>query len=152
MYGANINLKDRLGPDQEDNAVMLMKFKGGQIGQTEDSFSAVVPQFSERLEVFGTKGSIEYPWTFLSPIKCYSLVDIGYVAEKAEMTKGLTFPLVEEYRIHGFFDMFSEFLNCIERNTRPNENFEQGYVVNEIIDAAYRSMRSRTWERVRYTL
>ena len=30
----------------------------------------------------------------------------------------------------------------------PRETFEDGYVVNTIIDAAYRSMRSGRWEAV----
>lgn len=35
-----------------------------------------------------------------------------------------------------------------ELGTAPMETFEDGVIVNRIIDACYRSMRSGTWERV----
>jgi hypothetical protein len=32
----------------------------------------------------------------------------------------------------------------------PRETYEDGWIVNTILDAGYKAMRSKTWERVRY--
>ena len=34
--------------------------------------------------------------------------------------------------------------------TVPSETFEDGVIVNTILDACYRAMRSGTWEKVQY--
>jgi predicted dehydrogenase len=40
------------------------------------------------------------------------------------------------------------FVECVAKNQMPRETFEDGYVVNCIIDAMYRSMTSKRWEPV----
>ena len=42
-------------------------------------------------------------------------------------------------------DMF----NACEEGRQPAENFYDGYVVNAVLDAAYRSAESKQWEPVR---
>ena len=39
-------------------------------------------------------------------------------------------------------------IGAIEQNTAPKESFYDGYVVNCILDAAYRSAKSKQWEPV----
>jgi predicted dehydrogenase len=42
------------------------------------------------------------------------------------------------------------FLDCVARQQKPRESFADGYVVNCVIDAAYRSAQSKRWEKVEY--
>jgi hypothetical protein len=44
--------------------------------------------------------------------------------------------------------MFADMFDALERGTEPMETFYDGYVVNAIIDACYRSAKSGAWEAV----
>ena len=44
--------------------------------------------------------------------------------------------------------MFMDMFNSLEKNTQPKETFYDGYVVNCILDAAYKSAKSKLWEPV----
>jgi len=39
-------------------------------------------------------------------------------------------------------------LDDLKKGTKPGEDFYDGYVVNEIMDACYRSVKSKKWEPV----
>ena len=56
----------------------------------------------------------------------------------------------DEAWIYGYREEMRHFINCVARNQVPRETFEDGYVVNCILDAAYTSMTSKRWERVTY--
>jgi hypothetical protein len=44
--------------------------------------------------------------------------------------------------------MFTDMLNALDQGKNPREDFYDGYVVNAIMDAAYRSAQSKRWEPV----
>ena len=44
--------------------------------------------------------------------------------------------------------MFADMFNALESGKAPQENFYDGYVVNAVLDAAYRSAKSKLWEPV----
>ncbi|OGW54264.1 MAG: hypothetical protein A2Y81_12400 [Nitrospirae bacterium RBG_13_43_8] len=73
----------------------------------------------------------------------------GYVAEKAETEKGWLFPVGDEVVELGYTDMLTDMFNAFENKTEPKETFYDGYIVNEIMDACYRSAKSKRWEPVR---
>jgi hypothetical protein len=73
----------------------------------------------------------------------------GYVAEKAETEKGWIFPVGDEVVELGYTDMFTDMFNALESKKNPRESFYDGYIVNEIMDACYRSSESKKWEPVR---
>ena len=72
----------------------------------------------------------------------------GYVAEKAEGEKGWLFPVGDQLAELGYVQMFARMLDALDSATEPIETFYDGYVVNAIMDAAYRSMESKLWEPV----
>src|SRR5207237_7294329 len=72
-----------------------------------------------------------------------------YVAEKAETVSGWLFPVGDEVSELGYVDMFTDMFKAMDEGRQPMETFYDGYVVNAIIDACYRSAASRTWEPVR---
>ena len=45
--------------------------------------------------------------------------------------------------------MFMDMFNSMENGKEPKETFYDGYVVNCILDAAYRSSKSKLWEPVK---
>jgi hypothetical protein len=44
--------------------------------------------------------------------------------------------------------MFTDVFNAFEKGRQPKETFYDGYVVNAILDAAYRSAKTKLWEPV----
>ena len=44
--------------------------------------------------------------------------------------------------------MFTDMFNAIDEGREPMETIYDGYVVNAVIDACYRSAKSRKWEPV----
>jgi hypothetical protein len=72
----------------------------------------------------------------------------GYVAEKAETSGGWLFPVGDVVSELGYVDMFGDMFGAIEEGRAPRESFYDGYVVNAVMDACYRSARSRSWELV----
>jgi hypothetical protein len=73
----------------------------------------------------------------------------GYVAEKAEGQTGWLFPVGDEVNELGYVHMFQDMLDAWEAGHEPMETFRDGYVVNAIIDACYKSMKTGHWEPVR---
>ena len=72
----------------------------------------------------------------------------GYVAEKAETSAGWLFPVGDEASELGYVDMFSDMFDAMDEGREPMETLYDGYVVNAIMDACYRSAASRAWEPV----
>jgi hypothetical protein len=102
-----------------------------------------------RDEVAGTEGTI---WTnhFLrTGFELFSSGEgAGYVAEKAETTSGWMFPVGDEVVELGYVDMFADMFDALDSGREPLETFYDGYVVNAVMDACYRSAESRRWEPV----
>lgn len=131
----------------EDNAVMLMRFRDGQIAQAEVSWTSR-GGLDLRNEVYGTEGVIFTDVTRETPIKVFSRPGAGYVVEKAESETGWLFPPIDEAYTYGYQEEMRHFLECLRTGERPRENFDDGLVVNTLLDAAYASMKSKKWESV----
>jgi len=69
----------------------------------------------------------------------------GYVAEKSESSAGWLFPVGDEVSELGYVDMFSDMFRAMDEGRAPQETFYDGYVVNAIMDAAYRSAAAHAW-------
>lgn len=131
----------------EDNAVALLRFEGGQLAQMELSWTAR-GGLDLRNEIYGTRGAIFTDVTRGTPIHAFTLGSAGYLVEKAEADVGWVFPVPDEARVYGYHEEMRHFVECVARNQPPRETFEDGYVVNSVLDAAYRSMKSKRWEPV----
>ena len=44
--------------------------------------------------------------------------------------------------------MFTDMFNSLEKKKAPKETFYDGYVVNAVLDAAYKSAKTKLWEPV----
>jgi predicted dehydrogenase len=135
--------------DAEDHAIGLVKYENGAIGQFEVSWT-FRGGLDLRDEVMGTEGTI---WTNSFLRTGFEMFTTGksadYVAEKAESNSGWLFPVGDELNELGYNHMFMDMFNAIENKTAPKETFYDGYVVNSILDAAYRSAKTKQWEPVK---
>jgi predicted dehydrogenase len=134
--------------DAEDHAIGLVKYENGAIGQFEVSWT-FRGGLDLRDEVMGTEGTIWVNSFLRTGIEMFTTGKTGeYVAEKAESNSGWLFPVGDELNELGYNHMFMDMLNAMEEGKEPRETFYDGYVVNCILDAAYRSSRSKQWEPV----
>jgi predicted dehydrogenase len=132
----------------EDNAIALIRFESGAIGQFEVSWT-FRGGMDLRDEVAGTHGTIWLNHFLRTGFEMFTAGgEGGYVAEKAETTAGWLFPVGDEVAELGYVDMFSDMFGALEAGAAPRETFYDGYVVNAIMDACYRSAKSRSWEPV----
>ena len=72
----------------------------------------------------------------------------GYVAEKTDEDTGWVYPVPDETHVHGHDAMMADVVESVPAGREPRETFRDGYAVNAILDAAYRSIRSGHWESV----
>lgn len=134
--------------DSEDHAIGLVRYENGAIGQFEVSWS-FRGGMDLRDEVVGTEGTIWLNHWLRTGIEIFSSVGSqSYVAEKSESSKGWMFPVGNEASALGYLDMFQDMLSAYESGRNPRENFFDGYVVNAIVDSAYRSIESKRWEPI----
>ncbi len=132
----------------EDNAVAFIRFESGAIGQFEVSWT-FRGGMDLRDEVAGTNGTIWLNHFLRTGYEVFTAGGTGgYVAEKAETAAGWLFPVGDEVSELGYVDMFSDMFDALDGGTTPRETLYDGYVVNAVMDAAYRSARSGAWEPV----
>ncbi len=134
--------------DAEDNALGWVRYENGAIGQLEVSWT-FRGGMDVRDEVMGTDGTIWVNNFLRTGFEMFTAGGKeGYVAEKAETGKGWLFPVGDEVVEMGYTDMFTDMFNAFEQKVSPKETFYDGYIVNEIMDACYRSASSKKWEPV----
>ncbi len=134
--------------DAEDNAIALVRYESGAIAQFEVSWT-FRGGMDLRDEVAGTEGTIWINHFLRTGLEMFtSGAGAGYVAEKAETNAGWLFPVGDEVSELGYTDMFSDMFDAIDEGREPMETLYDGYVVNAIMDACYRSAESRAWEPV----
>ncbi len=134
--------------DAEDQAVGMIRFENGAMGQFEVSWT-FRGGMDLRDEVAGSDGTIWLNHWMRTGFELYTASgQSGYVAEKAEDHSGWLFPVGDETAALGYVEMFSDVLDALEQGKSPRETFYDGYVVNAIMDAAYRSVQSKRWEPI----
>jgi len=134
--------------DAEDHAIGLVKYENGAIGQFEVSWT-FRGGLDLRDEVMGTEGTIWINSFLRTGFDMFTTGKGGdYIAEKAESNSGWLFPVGDELNELGYNHMFMDMFNALEKGIAPKETFYDGYVVNAILDAAYKSAKSKIWEPV----
>jgi predicted dehydrogenase len=134
--------------DAEDHAIGLVKYENGAIGQFEVSWT-FRGGMDLRDEVMGTEGTIWVNSFLRTGFEMFTTgAGTDYVAEKAESTSGWQFPVGDEAHELGYPTMFNDMFDSYEKGEQPRETFYDGYVVNAIVDAAYKSAKTKLWEPV----
>jgi predicted dehydrogenase len=133
----------------EDNALLVLKFSSGGIAHCELSWTTK-GGLDLRNEIHGSDGSLFTDVTRATPITSFTPRAAGYVIEKADIDFGWTRPLPEEAFAYGYQAEMRHFVECVRDGGTPRETYDDGYIVNCILDAGYQSMRSNKWVRVKY--
>ncbi len=132
----------------EDNAIAMIRFESGAVGQFEVSWT-FRGGMDLRDEVAGTHGTIWMNHFLRTGFEMFTASEGNtYVAEKAETSSGWLFPVGDEVAELGYIDMFTDMFNAMEAGRAPMETFYDGYVVNAVMDACYRSASMHAWAPV----
>lgn len=135
--------------DAEDHAIGLVKYENGAIGQFEVSWT-FRGGLDLRDEVMGTEGTLWINNFLRTGFEMFTTgKSADYLAEKAESNSGWLFPVGDELNDLGYNHMFTDMFNSMETGKEPMETFYDGYVVNAVLDAAYKSAKTKLWEPVK---
>jgi predicted dehydrogenase len=137
-WGATLVHGDRTSG--EDNAIMVVRFEDGRAATMDVSWSSK-GGLEGRFEVYGEAGRIIQDMTS-TPMRAFIERPAGYIGEKADADTGWVFPVPDETHVHGHDAMMQHVVEAFRSGTTPRETFEDGLIVNAILDAAYRSMKS----------
>jgi predicted dehydrogenase len=130
----------------EDNAVMLIRFEDGRVATMDVSWSSK-GGLESRFEAYGEAGKIIQD-VISSPLRAFIEQPAGYLGEKVDADTGWVYPVPNETYAHGHDAMMADVVSAFRESRQPQETFEDGLVVNAILDAAYRSIKSGQWEAV----
>ena len=135
--------------DAEDHAIGLVKYANGAIGQFEVSWT-FRGGMDLRDEVMGTEGTIWVNSFYEQVWKCFLQErEVTAMSQKRRnQIQGGCFLWGDESHELGYPHMFTDMFTAIEENREPLETFYDGYIVNAILDAAFKSAESKLWEPV----
>ena len=131
----------------EDNALAMIRFESGGVAHLEVSWTAR-GGLDLRNEIHGTEGAIFTDVTRGASIEMFTKGSSGYIVEKADLDVGWVKPVPEEAFTYGYQAEMKHFVECVRDGATPRETYDDGLAVNTIIDAAYRSMKSKKWENI----
>ncbi len=138
--------------EAEDHAIGMVKYENGAIGQFEVSWT-FRGGLDLRDEVMGTEGTIWINNFLRTGFEMFTTgKSADYIAEKAESNTGWLFPVGDELNELGYNHMFMDMFNAMEKGVQPKETFYDGYVVNAVLDAAYKSAKTKLWEPVQLNI
>jgi predicted dehydrogenase len=143
-WGATMAHQDKT--TGEDTAVALLKFAGGQMATIESSWIER-GGMQLRHEFVGSHGRLVTD-SSVGPVWGFIENPVGYTVEKADSETGWVYPVPEETRAYGYSQQMRHFIDHFVAGKAPSETFEDGVIVNRIIDACYRSMKTGQWEKV----
>jgi len=143
-WGATLVHGDRTSG--EDNAMMIMRLADGRAATLDVSWSSR-GGLEGRFEAYGDAGRLIADIS-VGSLKAFVERPAGYVVEKADAETGWIFPVPDEVRVHGHDLTMADVVSAFAEGREPRETFRDGLVVNAVLDAAYRSMRSGRWEAV----
>jgi len=134
----------------EDNSIALIRYEGGELAQSENSWAAH-GGLDLRFEIYGSDGAIFIDTTRETGIKVFTVAPedkVGYIVEKAEAKKGWMYPIWREHELYGYLFELQHFISCIQKGEKPRETFKDGFTVNCMLDACYKSIKTRKWEPI----
>jgi len=130
----------------EDNAVLVARLEDGRAFTCDVSWSSR-GGLEGRFEAYGDAGRMIQDIGATS-LRAFIERPAGYIGEKADAETGWIYPVPDETHVHGHDAMMAHVIEAFSRGLLPRETFRDGYIVNTILDAAYRSMRSGRSEAV----
>jgi predicted dehydrogenase len=143
-WGATLVHGDRT--TGEDNAMMIIRFADGRAATCDVSWTTK-GGLEGRFELNGDAGRLVEDMG-VGSLRGFIERAAGYIGEKADTETGWVYPVPDEVRVHGHDLMMADVVGAFAAGRTPLDTFVDGYVVNCVLDAAYRSMRTGRWETV----
>lgn len=120
----------------EDTSVLLVRYDDGRLAQLEDSWS-LPGGFDGRYEVFGTRGHGFLDLLYGHPIRSV----LGGNSEGG--SNSIHYHAVDDHFVKdGHLGMMAHFLACLTEGAECRSSGQHGYEIMEMVDAAYRSLRT----------
>ena len=131
----------------EDNSLVLLRYPGGALGQCENSWTAERgPGRAPRgLRVRGVAVHRHDERDRIRVFTTASEEKTGYIVEKADAKAGWLYPAWNEFINNGYLAELRHFVGAIAAGKQPTENFEDGRLVNAMMESAYASAREGRW-------
>ena len=131
----------------EDNSLVLLRYEGGGLGQSRENSWTAKGGLDVRLEVFGSGVALHrhHEGDGHQALHDRPRDKTGYIVEKADAQQGWLYPAWNEFINNGYLAEFRHFIGSIAREKQPSENFEDGRLVNAIMDSVYESAREGRW-------
>ena len=128
-----------LETDNDDTAVIALKFKNGALGEV-DLTCCAVSEPTNRLELYGTKGTIIEDHMWEQPLM-YCSQQPGFE------TEGWVKPEVEHAPFPGYYGIsfrneVEHFVDCVLNDTQPKVTGEDGRAALNIALLAYKSAKT----------
>lgn len=130
-----------LQTDIDDNAVILLEFANGALGEVFVT-SSVVHEPTNRLELYGTEGTIIEEHSWKRPLMYYSQKAGRWVRPRVEHA-----PFPGYYEI-SFKKEVEHFVDCILQDRQPEVTGEDGKAALKLALAAYKSAKTGKIQRV----
>jgi predicted dehydrogenase len=128
-----------LETDNDDTAVIALKFKNGALGEV-DLTCCAVSEPTNRLELYGTKGTIIEDHMWEQPLM-YCSNQPGFE------TEGWVKPKVEHAPFPGYYSIsfrneVEHFVDCVLNDTQPKVTGEDGRAALNLALLAYKSVKT----------
>jgi myo-inositol 2-dehydrogenase/D-chiro-inositol 1-dehydrogenase len=128
-----------LQTDNDDTAVIALKFKNGALGEV-DLTCCAISEPTNRLELYGTKGTIIEDHMWESPLM-YCSQQPGFE------TEGWVKPEVEHAPFPGYYEIsfrneVEHFVDCVIHDKQPKVSGEDGRAALQIALLAYKSVKT----------
>lgn len=126
----------------EDTAIALIRFASGAVAQVDVSWT-VSTGMELRDEIHGSHGTVH-----LEHLQNTGFRTSSWGVGDSSGDAAWQFPVPDEMAVSGNAEMFVRMFEAMDAGLPAQETFYDGYVVNEVLDACYRSATSRQWEPV----
>ncbi|WP_291781176.1 Gfo/Idh/MocA family oxidoreductase [Cecembia sp.] len=123
--------------ETEDSAAAFIEFKNGALG-TITASTAIFPGYPERLEIYGSKGSIILEG---GKIKAWDILGKPSIAINPSVSNnsGASDPMAIGHQWH--LEQYKDFLNAIQDDIAPLVSGEEGIKSLALIEGIYRSSK-----------
>ena len=131
--------------DFDDNAIAVVKFKNGAIGEVSVT-TVVAREPCQRLEFYGTEGTIIVDHSCEKPLMYHSV-------HRGMETDGWVRPDVEHETYPGYFPLtfrneIKYFIDCILENREPEFGGKMGIESIKVVEAAYKAVKTGKTQNV----
>ncbi|MGH9511557.1 MAG: Gfo/Idh/MocA family protein [Terriglobales bacterium] len=145
------------GRDVDDAVATLVRFANGSVGAFEASRYGVGCRNRNTFEIQGSKGRLSFNLEDMNHIEFYDATLPGNLQGNSKiLVTGPGHPYEQNFwkpghgigYEHTFIATFGDFLTSLSRKESFHPNFDDGLLVQRVLDAVEKSARSRSWVKL----